>query len=519
MEFLGWALVFFVWLVACWLAFVYVAVPLTLAGVAAGLLAGMVLAAVGFLRVYVGRDDERAVARPSEATTRRWHAPYPSWDLGWPNYLSWQVERDIAAACDWPRDQVASWWSGAATWARRRFEWVLLGVPFAVPALAFLIAVTIGVYGALAAYAVAVEAVTAIPRLARLVLIGSIRAGDASVRWWRGAVTTCPSCRWVARLPAYRCGAASCRVVHRDIRPGRLGVLWRRCECGKQLPTSVLRATRALIPRCPACEYRLHDRAGVVRDARIALSGGPAAGKTGLLIEAAVTMTANSGHPPAWEPVDDFSTAWLRGIRPEGIQPPATTDPPLVTLTSGAHGRQRYVHLADVDGKHFATDANDPALRQLRTTRRHLLVIDATTIPSVRDRIDVGKISAEPDTNKALRSATNIDVLAELSYHLLVAQLSRMGARTRRCSLAIVVAKADVAAAWGVTPPPNSSGVSSRRLRDWLCAMDLRNLVEMAEHDFDDVRYFLVGRGMESTDPAAPFEWLLNRYLRGAALP
>ena len=82
-------------------------------------------------------------------------------------------------------------------------------------------------------------------------------------------------------------------------------------------------------------------------------------------------------------------------------------------------------------------------------------------------------------------------------YHVLVAQLNRFGARTRRCSLAVVITKADLLAkqAW----PRNliRPALCHTALRAWLCAVDLRNLVETAEHDFGRVRYFLVGPGMD----------------------
>jgi len=474
-------------------------------------------------------QDKRALARPSDAPTRRWHAPYPRWDLGWPNYLSWQVERDIVAAARWPRGIAKRCWIKATTWVGHEGSWVLLVPPLVLPPLGFLVGVTLGAYSAMAAYAAAVEVATAIPRLARLVLVGSVRVIDASVRWWRGAATTCPNCRRVANLPAYQCSRALCDVVHRDIRPGRLGALWRRCECGARMPTGVLRATPVLTPVCPACEQRLHDGAGIVPDARIALSGGPAAGKTGLLMDAAVTMTADLGSTAAWEPSDNYGIAWLDNardyiVRFPATEPKRTADSDLLTLRCATQRRQGYVHFADVDGEYFATYTTNPALRQFGTTRRHLLVIDPTIIPSIRDRIDLSEGSGKPDHGGNHRSATDTSARVELPYHLLVAQLNRMGAQTRRCSLAIVVAKADLVAAWGLAPwgtepLTNSPAASSHRLREWLCSLDMRILVELAEHDFDDVRYFLVGRGMKSTDPVAPFAWLLSRHLKGAAMP
>ncbi len=520
-----WILGGLVWVVACWLALVYVSVPLTLVAVAAGLASGAVLAAVGYVRVCAGREDERVLIEPASSRRRRSSAPYPRWDNGWPGYLTGQLERDIVAALGWPALQVRTLWRTAGEWARPNATWLAVAVPAVPPPVGFLVAITAGTCGAWLAFATATEAVAVVPRLVRWAAIAALRTGDSSARWWHGAAATCPSCRGVTWLPAYPCASADCDRVHRDVRPGRLGVWSRRCECDKRLPTTVRRAASAMTPVCPACENPLHEGAGVASDARIALSGGPAAGKTQLLMSAMGKMT-NWGAPGAtWEPAGEYSTTWLRDARdlsarwpPRG--PAATGEPVLLTLRETTSARQRYVHVVDAGGRYFTTAVNDPAMRHLGTTRRHMFVLDPTTIPSVRDRIDpAALVGRHPEDRDArIAGAETSSAAAELPYHVLVSQLSRFGARTRRASLAVVITKADVLAKQDLAPQPDPAKTLSHRLRAWLCAADLRNLVEMAEHDFGEVRYFLVGRGMGSTDPVAPFTWLLSRHRRGAAM-
>ena len=105
----------------------------------------------------------------------------------------------------------------------------------------------------------------------------------------------------------------------------------------------------------------------------------------------------------------------------------------------------------------------------------------------------------------------------ELPYRILVAQLNRLGARTRQCALAFVVSKADCLAAHSLAPGQDPSGTSATEPREWLRTIELHNLVDAAEHDFAKVRCFLVGEGQG--DSAAPFEWLNRQYPRGAATP
>jgi hypothetical protein len=528
MEIGWWVLGGLVWSVACWLALVFVSVPLTLIAVAMGLAVGALLAAVGYARVCAGYEDERALLEPAGNVPRGSSAPYPYWDIGWPGYLTGQLERDIATAFRWPRLQVQALWRAVGDWARPNAAWLAAALPVVPPLAGFMVAVTTGACGAWLAFAAAAEAVTVVPRLARWAAIGVLRIGDSSARWWYGAAATCPRCREVTRLPAYPCGSPHCEGVHRDLRPGRLGVWSRRCQCDERLPTTVQRAASAMMPVCPACENLLHERAGAVSDARIAVSGGPAVGKTLLLMSAIIRMTDCVAFQEGWEAADKYSTDWLRDARDvisrwPRREPAPTAKPLLLTVRGGTPPRQRYLHLIDVGGRYFTTAENDPALRYLGTTCRHMLVLDPTTIPSVRDRIDPAALAGRHDVDQAscaTGTETN-DASAELVYHLLASQLNRCGARTSRISLAVVITKADLLAKLGLAPDPDLDPASalSYHLRAWLCAADLRNLVEMAEHDFGSVQYFLVGAGVGSADSVAPFTWLLNRHRRGTAIP
>lgn len=526
MDEVGWGvLVGLVWLVACWLALVYVSVPLTLAAVAVGLSVGTVLAGIGYLRVFLGVEDERVLNKPARTVPRGSAAPYPFWDNAWPGYLTGQLERNIVCALAWPSRRVTTLRERAGEWAGPRSAELAVALPVVPPAVGFLVAVTAGAYCAWLAFAAASEAIAVVPRLARWAAIAALRAGDSSVRWWRGAAATCPRCHGVTRMPAYRCEPRRCDSIHRDVRPGRLGVWWRRCHCAARLPSTVLRAASAMAPVCPACECLLHERAGITPDARIAISGGPAAGKTQLLTSAMAAMTDGKGSPAAWEPADEFSMTWLHDAKKSmdrwpRREPAPTAEPEMLTLRDVISRGQRYVHVIDVGGQHFVTTARGPALGYLGTTRRHLLVLDPTTIPSVRDRIDpavLARIHTDHEDSNVVGGETS-SAVAELPYQLLLTHLNRFGSRTRRCSLAVVITKADLLVKQDLAPERDPARTSSQALRGWLCAVDLRNLVESADRDFARVRYFLVGHGMKSMDPVLPFTWLLEQHRRGAKI-
>lgn len=520
MEEFGVFLLAVAWGVMCWLGFAFVTVPLTFVAVAAGLLCGATLATMGYLRVYRGAEDTRVLVRPDAAAPRGPRAPYPRWDGGWPGYLSRQVDRDVLAAIAWPGHEANRWLAAGSKQASSN-PGLLIGLLPATPGLfAFFVGVMAGVYAWWAVLAAAVEGVAILPRLARLFAIGALRAVDASVRWWRGAALTCPGCRHVAWLPAYPCDDDRCAVVHHDLRPGRLGVLVRRCQCGTPLPTMVLRAARVLRPACPSCGDPLPPRVGVITDVRIALAGGAAVGKTRLLVRAAVEMTGPEWASP-WEPADQHTTTWLRGVQATAGEPHPDGPEPLgehrlLTFRRHTRGESQYFHVADVDGRNFETDSSISELWQIGSTRRHLLVLDATLFPSIRDRLypsgSTGRGSGMLSND--LWADTRVAKL-ELPYRLLVTQLNRLGARTRRCSLALVITKADCLTGHDLVPGRDAGVTSAKEIREWLRTTELHVLVEAAEHDFARVRCFLAGEGL--ADAAAPFEWLLRQYPHGTA--
>ena len=89
------------------------------------------------------------------------------------------------------------------------------------------------------------------------------RSCAAAERWRRGRMRTqaaCMRCFHVTPWPAYQC--PSCRRPHHDVRPGRLGLLIRRCQCGRHLPTMASRAGWRLDPAVPALRGAVAGRRG-----------------------------------------------------------------------------------------------------------------------------------------------------------------------------------------------------------------------------------------------------------------
>ncbi len=90
--------------------------------------------------------------------------------------------------------------------------------------------------------------------------------------------TSCPNCQRKYALPAYVC---ECGAIHTNLVPSRYGIMHRKCECGRVLPTTFLNGRHKLPGKwiCPHCEYELHSN-GLQVDRCIPVVGGTGSGKS-----------------------------------------------------------------------------------------------------------------------------------------------------------------------------------------------------------------------------------------------
>lgn len=105
----------------------------------------------------------------------------------------------------------------------------------------------------------------------------------------------CQKCTHAYKIPIYAC--PHCKIKHVKLKPGKFGVLKRKCVCGTILPLTVKATGKMLIKDsttgnyikkkysvtdmesfCPHCGNS--DKAGITHPVSIALIGGASAGKT-----------------------------------------------------------------------------------------------------------------------------------------------------------------------------------------------------------------------------------------------
>ncbi|MEV6555201.1 hypothetical protein AB0M22_05775 [Nocardia sp. NPDC051756] len=480
------------------------------------LVAGMACASVVMVRDFLTAGSRTArTLTPADIADHGWfgrpprgESRYFGWDRAWPRYLPFQARRDIADAANAAAKFLTSNSQRVRSECRtpvRGGLYVVLGVlPHAVFALSFT---------AFTAFIVLVCAAFVLTGwLLQFVAIELLRAADAVIRRVFRLSIRCVKCYGVTPLPSYRC--TDCSIVHRDLRPSRLGVLWHRCECSAVLPTMVTRASGWALRKnivCPRCDHGMPEGTGSRQTIQVPTFGAVGVGKTRLLFAAAIGLyDVYATDTNRITPLDDHSSAELESARKvidtrqhtvktaHGPSPEA-----LAILVEPVKGRPFELHLLDAAGEHFSIKDGAASLHYLHSAETLLFVVDPFSTDELRAAFP------DPDAAGLVVGTSN----PEDSYSITIELLRSAGLRTTKRSLGIVVTKVDdlrrLAVDGGLDPGAPES------ISKWLVDRGLDNLVTRARQDFKQVRYFLADSMEHSVlDPCHPIHilnWLTQQ--------
>jgi hypothetical protein len=439
-------------------------------------------------------------------------------DLAWPFYPFRQARADlIRVRVDLGRRYrtIGKWPVEAFFRGRhgsRLFWWFFFPIPLVT--LSWLIAMGLAALFCYALFA----AVSGICLAATVAVFGGIvraaRGGEQLRRRRRRTEASCPRCFHVTPWPAYRCPICSAR--HRDVRPGRLGLILRRCACGAHLPTMALRAAWRLQATCQRCGEPLPRGTGALRDIRIVIFGDTSAGKTRFLYACLNSLiTAKNPAPVRVDFPDQISRdqigQGLDVIRSgrDTVKTSATL-PSALTCQLGAGRRATLAHLFDTAGEHYRDAQMHDALGFLHHGHGFVYVLDPFSIRWVRDRLT-------GHNAEAIRLAHMAAGDPETAYVEVISRLRDGGVASGSQRLAVIISKADLLRASGLEIPVDSAAIA-----DWLTQAGVHNLVLSARREFAEARYFTVASRPTAgndprDDPGTPLRWLLRSY--GVRLP
>jgi hypothetical protein len=332
-----------------------------------------------------------------------------------------------------------------------------------------------------------------------MVAIHVLRAVDSTLLQIRGIRVTCPDpdCYNRVPYPAYECPGEGCVIRHQDVRPGRYGVLRRRCRCGAKMPTLLLLGSHRMKAYCPGCQHELEPEALRFAEIVLPVVGATVAGKTQLLT--AFTMATKrlvENDNGGMELADTYTQEWFRqaedrlasGKRPDKTPPVAQR--PYVLKLVPAKGDPHMLKLFDAAGEAFTTPNRVRDLQYLRAGTTFLFVLDPLSIPQLWDGLPAHRRS---DLEGVRATVAPIRVLSET-----VRNMHEMNVNTDRSCLAVVISKADL-----IEDEIRDAGLGDEAtIREWLDGrMSQSRLLRVMDTNFGEVRFWLVSALAKGSRP------------------
>lgn len=445
-----------------------------------GFVVGLVWGAVLPIRVFGGR---LATHRPEIATPEKVHdgqvirrAPrgdteHYGWDQAWPNYVPYQLRRDVKACTSAVR--------GGTDHAFGRY-WVVVGLP--------VLGYRLGAWTAYVLWRVIAEVLATVVTAVQALRSRRLALRDRRDLRKKQAGLRCIHCYRETMTPSFACPNPACDIIHRDISPGPLGITERICGCDALVPLTVHAAALTLTTVCPYCNEAQPTGTGARRVVVIPVFGSVGVGKTQFLSSAARGLSQLAGEQGgSLSPASAAAGAFLTtaGALAE------TGQHPVKTINSAKPQGLPYVlerpgepaiefQLLDAAGERFVRSEDTRSLGYLDTANVLVFLFDPLTLGEVEGQLQTAGLATQVQVAQGAMSD---------SYGSVVDRLRDDGMDLRRTSLAFVVTKADIVRR---VMPGSAIPSEDRQIRDWLHDNDADNLVRRVEKDFTTCRYFAV---------------------------
>jgi len=319
----------------------------------------------------------------------------------------------------------------------------------------------------------------------------------------RGIRGRCPECHQPLSLPVYVC---ACGAKHERLIPGAYGPIFRRCQCGRELPTLFLFGRNKLHSQCRVCKHELNTTVLTVPDVFIPIVGGVSSGKTSLITatlaefekkESGLSITFPKGASQNESVIQREYIRW-RGQYMSGQRLTKTTDDRVRAVhvcLEDARGHKRLLYAYDAAGEIHRGEHALGTLPYYSYIHGLIFLVDPFSLTVQRlgpaspvQMLD--PVSPSPDSPKqvfdqvvrSLISYSRRSSIASVPMAIAVTKTDAFGLRSRILSVSVPAVAGEKA--------PTPDELSSRAVRQWLLKNGGESLVNSAEQFFDNVRYF-----------------------------
>lgn len=254
----------------------------------------------------------------------------------------------------------------------------------------------------------------------------------------------CPRCQKRYMLPTYEC--PSCHALHSALRPSKYGILKRKCNCGKKLPTTFFNGRQRLSAVCPDCSMPLKD-GGQHIEISIPVVGGPSSGKTCF-----ITMAISQLEKVAPRHKLDFDYSPTLGDdyrqnaarMNSGARPDKTSDFRLryyqFHLTPKGQKYKNLISLCDVAGETYENSEELGKQIGFKNANAFLMVVDPLSIGAYRREL----ISAKVDVRQYGASSRLIDEVLDILINTLDNMNGKSSSSAVKADIAVVFTKCDI---------------------------------------------------------------------------
>jgi ABC-type phosphonate transport system ATPase subunit len=342
-----------------------------------------------------------------------------------------------------------------------------------------------------------------------------LRGADSAMLRVKNVKMICPYCYERVPYPAYDCPSPDCASRHRDVRPGKYGIIRRRCRCGARMNTLLLFGSSRMAAFCPhpGCEHSLEHRPGEAPEIVLPFFGAIGAGKTRLLFSMVTQLQTWTEKGQLKAEFGDSSTARELDIASTVMRSGSSTIATSVELPRAHVIRltvkrgTRILQLFDAAGERFYNTDRTQELRYLNKARTFILVIDPLSVEGFWQQL--------PASSQAeLSSVRSTAPSPELAYQQTHQQMEAMGVELKKVRLAVVFSRADLI---GVVGEQDSD------VTEWARGiLGLGNLIRSTGQNFKEVGYFRTAAIMDAEGTmhksiAELMDWVMAK--EGVELP
>ena len=325
------------------------------------------------------------------------------------------------------------------------------------------------------------------------------------------------------------------------MRPSKYGILKRKCECGKKLPTTFFNGRQKLQAVCPnpLCRHGLKD-GGLHVDIAIPVVGGPSSGKTCLItmaISEIEKLAPKLGLVFDYSPTDDDDYHANSHSMTMGYVPDKTSEYKMkfyqFHLTPKGVKNKNLISLCDVAGEVFSDYTALGNQIGYKHADAFLVVIDPLSIDSY-----VKELQGTVNTSRYMASAMPIDEVLNLLTNTVENMLGKGQAEKKlEQEVAVVFTKCDIPGlddeigASAIKRYMTSHGVSDLEAQNQLCRAflekhDEHNFINAIYSKFKGVQFFTatslghVANGTSFTPNGVemPVLWLIDKASKSVEL-